>query len=53
MRATVPLIVCLIVLSYCSWRVHQEAVNRLKKMDTVEITVHGPDGKIIQPIFHR
>ena len=53
MRATVP-------GDYLSDRpfilflaVRQEAVNRLKKMDTVEITVHGPDGKIIQPIFHR
>ena len=53
MKATVPVMVGLIVLSFCSWRVHQDTVNRLKKMDSVEITVYVPDGKIIRPIFHR
>ena len=53
MKATVPVVVGVIVFSFCSWRVHLEAVNRLKKPDRVEITVHDPDGKIIPPIFHR
>ena len=53
MKATVPVIVGLIVLSFCSWCVHQDAVIGLSKTDTVEITVYGPDGKIIRPISHR
>jgi hypothetical protein len=53
MKASVPVVVGLIVFSICSWRVHQEAVNRLEKTDSVEITVYGPDGEIIRPIFHR
>ena len=53
MKATVPVMIGLIVLSMCSWRVHLDAVNRLKKTDSVEITVFGPDGQIIRPIFHR
>ena len=53
MKATVPVIVSLIVLSFCSWRVHQDAVNALSKTDSVEITVYGPDGKIIRPISLR
>jgi hypothetical protein len=53
MKATVPVIVGLIVLSFCSWRVHQDLVNGLNQTDSVEITVYGPDGKIIRPISHR
>jgi hypothetical protein len=53
MKAAVPVIVGLIVLSFCSWRVHQDAVNGLSKPDSVEITVYGPDGNIIRPISHR
>jgi hypothetical protein len=53
MKAAVPAIAGLIVFSFCSWRVHQDAVNRLATPDRVEITVYGPDGKIIRPIFHR
>jgi len=53
MKAMVPVMVGFIVLSFCSWRVHQESVNRLKKRDSVEITVYGPDGNIIRPLFHR
>jgi len=53
MKATVPVIIGVIVFSFCSWRVHLDAVNRLKKPDRVEITVYGPDGNIIPPIFHR
>jgi hypothetical protein len=53
LKATVPLVVGVIVFSFCSWRVHLEAVNRSKQPGRVEITVYGPDGKIITPIFHR
>ena len=53
MKATVPAMAILIVLSFCSWRVHEAAVNRLKKTDRVEITVYGPDGKIIPAVFRR
>jgi hypothetical protein len=53
MKATVPAMIGLIVLSLCSWRVHLGIVNRLKKTDRVEITVFGPDGQIIRPILHR
>ncbi len=53
MKATVPVIIGVIVFSFCSWRVHLDAINRLKKPDRVEITVYGPDGNIILPIFHR
>ncbi len=53
MKATVPVIVGLIVLLFSSWRLHRDAVNRLQKTDSVEITVYGPEGKIIPPLFHR
>ncbi len=53
MKTMVPVTIGVIVLSFCSWRVHQEVVNRQKKPDRVEITVYGPGGEIIQPIYHR
>jgi hypothetical protein len=53
MKATVPVIVGLIIFSFCSWRLHQDAANGLRKMDSVEITVYGPEGKIIRPISRR
>jgi hypothetical protein len=53
MKAVVPAIVGVIVFSFCTWRVHQDAVNRLKQPDRVDITVYGPDGTIIPPVFHR
>ena len=53
MKALMPTIVGVIVFSLCTWRVHQDAFNRLKQPDRVDITVYGPDGTIIPPVFHR
>jgi hypothetical protein len=46
-------VVGLIVFSFCSWRIHQDAVNRPDKTEHVEITIYSPDGMIIRPISHR
>ena len=51
LKAVVPALVSLIVLSFCTWRVHQD--NRLKRPDRVDIVVYSPDGTIITPVLHR
>ena len=45
-----PAFVGLIVLSFCSWRIHQDAVKRMSHADRVEVVVFSPTGVIIQPI---
>ena len=53
MKAMIPVIGGLIVFSFCSWRVHQDAVNQPNKTEYIEIIVYSPDGTIIRPIPHR
>jgi hypothetical protein len=53
MKAMIPVIGGLIVFSFCSWRVHQDAFNRPNKTEHIEIIVYSPDGTIIRPIPHR
>jgi len=53
MKATGPPIVGLIVLSFCSWLVHQDAVKRSNKTDSVEIIVYGSDGVMIRLSYRR
>lgn len=50
-KAAVPALVIMIVLTFCTWRVHQE--NRRKRPDRVDILVYSPDGTIITPVLHR
>ena len=51
LKAAVPALVIMIVLLFCSWRVHQD--NRRKQPDRVDILVYSPDGTIITPVLHR
>jgi len=53
MKATVPAIIGFLLLSFCSWRVHQDTVERRNGKDKVEIIVYNPDGVLIQPTTHR
>ena len=51
LKAAVPALVILIVLFFCTWRVHQD--NRRKQHDRVDILVYSPNGTIITPVLHR
>jgi hypothetical protein len=50
-KSMVPGLVCLVGLLMCTWRVYRNRPENLHY--NVEITVTGPDGKIIRPIRHR
>jgi hypothetical protein len=51
LRATLPVLACAAGLLYCLWRVHQTKFAALHY--TVEVVVHGPDGKVIPAVRHR
>jgi len=53
LKVTVPAILGLIALSFCSWRIHQDAAKGMNKTDSVEIIVYSPTGVIIQPTSRR
>jgi hypothetical protein len=49
-KSLIPVLGCVIGLCYCTWRIHQ---NKYAVHFRVEITVHGPDGRVIPAIAHR
>jgi hypothetical protein len=50
-KAALPALVCFAGFLFCSWHVHRakNAATHYK----VEITVYGPDGKVIPAARHR
>ncbi len=52
MKATVPALIGFAVFLYCCWMVHRSRHSYFPPDTTykVEVTVTGPDGKIIKPI---
>jgi hypothetical protein len=54
MKANVPAFLCLIVLLHCCWVIYHRDSERLAESKyKVEITVYGPDGKVIPAIRPR
>jgi hypothetical protein len=51
-KASVPAAISFAVLLYCCWMVHRSRSSYFPPDTTykVEVTVTGPDGKIIKPI---
>ena len=54
MKAKIPAFLCFVAGLHSCWMIHGANAGRLVyNTYTVEITVHGPDGKIIPAIRHR
>ena len=50
MKATIPAAVCFLALVYCCWELYRSKHRSVLAEDRVVITVHGPDGSIIEPV---
>jgi hypothetical protein len=51
-KATVPALLCIAGLIVCSWKLYRFRPQQQPHY-TVEITVHGPDGKTIPIVRPR
>jgi hypothetical protein len=50
-KAALPAFLCFAGFLFCAWQVHRS--RSVAAHYKVEITVYGPDGKIIPPARHR
>jgi hypothetical protein len=49
-KATIPAAVCFVALVYCCWELYRSKHKSILQEDQVVITVHGPNGTIIEPV---
>jgi hypothetical protein len=49
-KANLPAAVCFLALLYCCWELYRSKQITVLQEDRVVITVHGPDGSIIEPV---
>jgi hypothetical protein len=50
-KAALPAFLCFAGFLFCSWQVHRS--RNVAARYKVEITVYGPDGKVIPAARHR
>ena len=49
-KANIPAAICLVALAYCEWVLYRGRHISILLEDKVVITVHGPDGTVIEPV---
>ena len=49
-KANIPAAICFVALVYCCWELVRSQHKSILEEDRVVITVHGPNGTIIEPV---